>query len=76
MHKITRWGIRSHSADIFDDESKRPFSSFADCLGAAARFKCKEIMCETITFGFDGEVHDVQVDVYPIGSGLSKGANG
>jgi hypothetical protein len=66
MQKITRWGIRSHLMDIFDDEHKHPFASYADCLGAAARFGCKQIMCETLTLDFDGEVKDVEVDVYPI----------
>jgi hypothetical protein len=66
MQKITRWGIRSHSADIFDDECKRPFASYADCLGAAARFGGTQIMCETMTLDFDGEVQNVEVDVYPI----------
>jgi hypothetical protein len=65
MQKITRWGIRSHSTDIFEDESKRPLQSYADCLGAAARFECKQILCETMTLYFDGEVKDIEVQVYP-----------
>lgn len=75
MQKITRWGIRSHSRDIFDDECKRPFASYADCLGAAARLGCKQIMCETLTLDFDGEVKDVKVDVYPILSVQSDDAH-
>jgi len=66
MQKLTRWGIRSHSMDIFDDESKRPLESYADCLRAAARFECKQIICETMTLYFDGEVKDIEVQVYPI----------
>jgi hypothetical protein len=66
MQKIKRWGIRSHSADIFDNECKRPFASFTDCLGVAARFGCKQIICETITLDCDGEVKDLEVQVYSI----------
>ncbi len=75
MQKITRWGIRSHSADIFDDERKRPFASYADCLGAAARFGGTQIMCETMTLDFDGEVKDFEIDVYQILPVQSDGAH-
>ncbi len=73
MQKITRWGIRSHSADIFDDECKRPFASYADCLGAAARFGGTQIMCETITLDFDGEVKDFSPAVEPAATATSGG---
>jgi hypothetical protein len=66
MQKIIRWGIRSHSMDIFEDESKRQLESYADCLVAAPRFECKQVICETMTFCFDGEVQDIEVQVYPI----------
>ena len=42
---------------------------------AAARLGCKQIMCETLTLDFDGEVKDVKVDVYPILSVQSDDAH-
>ena len=76
MHKIIRWAIRSDSDDIFQDECMRPFECVADCLRAAARFGCEQIMRETITLDFDGEVQDVEVSVYPISAVQSDDPHG